>query len=203
MEHMNILGIYGSMRVKGNSDWMLNTLLASAENNGAQVDRVLLRKLKIKFCVGCDKCAEKGECAINDDMQKIYPELLNADVIVVGCPNYFKNVSALTKNFIDRTNAFVRFERKLKGKFAVGLCVGGEELEDTTHCSEALLRFFKGHRMKTIAIVKARADKKGEISNNIDLEKKLMDMGEKIARNDPEVMKSFLWEYNIHGSHNL
>jgi hypothetical protein len=35
--------------------------------------------------------------------------------------------------------------------------------------------------------VKARADKKGEISKNIDLKKKLVEMSKKIARNDPEV----------------
>jgi multimeric flavodoxin WrbA len=129
---MKIVGIFGSMRL-GNSDWMISQIIDSAEKAGAQVEKIFLRELKIGYCVGCDKCVKNGECTIDDDMQRIYPKLLNADVIVLGCPNYFKNVSALTKNFMDRTNALVRFERKLKGKYAIGLCVGGEELEDTQH----------------------------------------------------------------------
>lgn len=199
---MKIIAIYGSRR-RGNSDWMIDKLINSAKKEGAHVDKVLLRELDIGYCIGCDKCAKNGECSLNDDMQKVYPKLKDADVIVVGCPNYFKNVSALTKNFIDRTNALVRFERKLKGKYAIGLCVGGEELEDTQHCADALMRFFKGHRMKILAVVKARADKPGEIYSNKELERKLVEMGKRIARNDNEIMNSVLWEYNIHGNHNL
>jgi multimeric flavodoxin WrbA len=124
-------------------------------------------------------------------MQKIYPKLLETDVIVVGCPNYFKNVSALTKNFIDRTNAFVRVKpRKLEGKYAIGLCVGGEELEDTQHCADALIRFFKAHRMRILLMVKAKADELGSISNNTELGKKLVEIGKKIAKNEIDVMTS-------------
>jgi multimeric flavodoxin WrbA len=199
---MKLLAIYGSMR-RGNSDWMTAQVADSAEKEGARVERVFLRKLKIGFCTGCDKCAKNGECAINDDMGEIYPKLLNADVIVLGCPNYFKNVSALTKNFMDRTNALVRSERKLKGKYAIGLCVGGEELEDTQHCADALVRFFKGHRMKILSIVKARADRPNEVRNNANLGKMLVEMGKRLAKGDTKMMNSVLWEYSMHGNHSL
>jgi multimeric flavodoxin WrbA len=199
---MKIVGIFGSMRL-GNSDWMISQIIDSAEKAGAQVEKIFLRELKIGYCVGCDKCVKNGECTIDDDMQRIYPKLLNADVIVLGCPNYFKNVSALTKNFMDRTNALVRFERKLKGKYAIGLCVGGEELEDTQHCADALVRFFKGHRMNILTIIKAKADKPREVRSNSDLGKMLVKMGKRLAKGDPEMMNSILWDYSMHGSHSL
>lgn len=191
---MKILGIFGSMRANGNSDWIINKVLDSAKEEGAQIGKIFLRECHIKYCTGCDSCHNnEGNCVItDDDMQKIYPKLLEANVVVVGCPNYFKNVSALTKNFIDRTNAFVRVKpRKLEGKYAIGLCVGGEELEDTQHCEDALARFFKGHGMKILSMVKARADELGSISSNTELERKLIEIGKGVVKNEIDAMTSF------------
>lgn len=190
---MRVIGVCGSMRKNGNSEWMLRKILDVAKNEKVQTDIVLLRDLNIKCCMGRDTCHKNGgNCVIEDDMQEIYPKLEKADIIVVGCPNYFKNVSALMKNFIDRTNAFVRVNpRKLEGKYALGLCVGGEELEDTQHCENALIRFFDSHRMKILCMVKAKADEPGSISSNSGLEKKLVEIGKKIAMNNIDNMTSF------------
>jgi len=172
---------------------MLNALLDSADAEGARVNKIFLRDFKhIEWCTGCDVChTNGGSCVIKDDMQKIYPKLLESDIIVLGCPNYFKGVSALTKNFMDRTNAFVRVKpRRLRDKYAIGICVGGEELEDTQHCIDQLMRFFRGHKMKVLCMVKARADKLREISTNIELEKILGNIGEKLARNELNAISS-------------
>jgi multimeric flavodoxin WrbA len=166
---------------------MLNTLLSSAEAEGAHVNKIVLRDFKhIEWCTGCDAChTNGGNCVIKDDMQKIYPKLLESDIMVLGCPNYFKSVSALTKNFMDRTNAFVRVKpRRLQDRYAIGMCVGGEELEDTQHCIDQLTRFFKGHKMKILCMVRARAEKPGEIANDVELGRMLSDIGEKLARNE-------------------
>lgn len=191
---MKILGIYGRMRENGNSDWMLDKLLDSAKSKGANIDKVYLRKMKVNHCTGCDTCATTGQCCIQDDMQEIYPKLIESDVLVIGSPNYFKNVSGLTKVFIDRTNSLLRKERQLKGKYAISLNVGGEELEDTKHCADAVVRFFNGHKMKILRIIKARADKVGEISKIDQLENKLVELGVKIALKNEELMRSILWE---------
>lgn len=190
---MKILGICGSMRKKSNSEWMLRKVLESAQKEKAETEIVLLRTLNIKYCNGCDVCAQNGgKCVINDDMQEIYFKLRNANVIIVSSPNYFKNVTALMKNFIDRTNAFVRVKpRKMKNKYAIGLCVGGEELEDTQHCEDALVRFFEGHRMKILSMVKAKADKPGSINENTELEKKLVFLGRRIASDKIDGMDTF------------
>jgi multimeric flavodoxin WrbA len=193
MKLMNIVGIFGSMRRNGNSEWMLNSLLDSAKAEGSDVKKIFLRDFKhFEWCKGCDAChMNGGNCVIKDDMQQIYPKLLESDIMVLGCPNYFKGVCALTKNFMDRTNAFVRVKpRRLLGKYAIGMCVGGEELEDTQHCIDQLMRFFKGHKMRVLCMVKARADKLREISTNIELEKILGDIGEKLARNELNAISS-------------
>lgn len=130
--------------------------------------------------MGCDKCKDNGgKCAIvKDEMGKIYPKLREADVIILSSPNYFKNVSALMKTFMDRTNAFVRPDpRVLRKKYAVGLSVGGEELLDTRHCEDAMLRYFNGHKMNTLVTINARAVEPDSIKNDVYLVNNLRTIG--------------------------
>jgi len=191
---MKILGIYGSVRTPGNTRWMMDKLLDSAKTEGSNIEKVFLKELKIKYCVGCDACkSNDGNCIIKDDgMQEVYPKLLWADVIILGSPNYFKNVSGPVKNFIDRTNAFVRPRpRKLKGKYAIGLSVGGEELEDIQHCEDALVRFFNGHKMKILKMIKVKADEPNDARNIVGLEQHIVELGKGIVQNETLTMFDF------------
>src|SRR3989337_4578311 len=101
-----IIAIFGSPRKEGNSDILLNSALKGAESNGADVEKIIIRDLQIAPCNSCGKCYEKGDCVINDDMQKMYPKLVDADGIIVASPIYFMGVSAQLKAFIDRCQAF-------------------------------------------------------------------------------------------------
>ena len=49
---------------------------------------------------------QTGICAVNDDMQKIYPRIVEASGIIVASPIYFMGVSAQLKAFIDRFQVF-------------------------------------------------------------------------------------------------
>jgi multimeric flavodoxin WrbA len=80
---MKILGICGSFRKGGNSDWMVGTVLGSSKEAGAEIELVKLRELKIGYCTGCDSCHNNGgQCILKDDMQTIYPKLLEADILI-------------------------------------------------------------------------------------------------------------------------
>ena len=79
---MKVVGICGSPR-RGNTEWMLNRLLEAVAQRGAETELILLRRKAIKHCNGCLTCevggkARKGVCTIKDDMQEIYPRLLEA-----------------------------------------------------------------------------------------------------------------------------
>jgi multimeric flavodoxin WrbA len=104
---MKLVIVCGSPR-NGNTEWMLKHLHGLAAADGAESELLLLRKLDVKMCNGCLACEaggknRKGLCAIKDDMQGVYPRLLQADAIVFGTPVYFEMVSGLLKNFMDRT----------------------------------------------------------------------------------------------------
>jgi len=116
-----VLGVIGSPRRKGNTHILVSRILEGAREAGAAVEELFLPDLKIRECDGCHACREGKECSKKDDMNDIYPRIIESDVIVFGTPVYWYGPTALIKAFLDR---FVYFERpdsesKLKGKAAV------------------------------------------------------------------------------------
>ncbi len=104
---MKVIGVCGSPR-KGNTEWMLTKLLEEVAKAGVETELILLREKHIKGCDGCLSCEvggtqRKGTCRIQDDMQLIYPGLMEADGFAFGTPVYFDMLSGLLKNFMDRT----------------------------------------------------------------------------------------------------
>src|SRR5690606_41037787 len=58
----------------------------------------------LRFCTGCNACLRQTTCAITDDDNAyLHAKMLEADGIILGSPCYFGNVTALMKNFMDRT----------------------------------------------------------------------------------------------------
>jgi len=80
------LGIMGSPRIKGNTDLLLDEALNGAQSQGAEVDKLVVDKLKIAPCREFYGCLMDGNCVIRDDMDDIYPKLLNADIVIVASP---------------------------------------------------------------------------------------------------------------------
>lgn len=58
-------------------------------------------------------------------MTSIYPELLEADAILIGSPVYFGTVSGLCKAFLERVEGFGIIEKKLRLKVGGALATGG------------------------------------------------------------------------------
>jgi multimeric flavodoxin WrbA len=102
---MKVLGIYGSPREGGNSDQLLDSALEGAKSAGAEVLRIYARDLTMSGCVECGGCDQTGECVVEDDMQKVYPLLQEAEVIFISSPIFFYSVTAQMKALIDRGQA--------------------------------------------------------------------------------------------------
>jgi multimeric flavodoxin WrbA len=106
LEHpLIVLGIFGSPRRGGNTDILLEEALKGAEKEGAEVERIHLTDFTIIPCKECHGCDQTGQCVIQDDMQKIYPKLLNADIIILASPIFFYGISAWAKALVDRCQA--------------------------------------------------------------------------------------------------
>lgn len=105
---MNVVAIFGSPRVKGNSAQLANRFLARAEVLGAEVQRFVLNKMNFKGCQGCDVCKTKlDRCVLEDDLTKVLDAVRPADLVVIATPVYFFDVPSQLKAFIDRTYSFV------------------------------------------------------------------------------------------------
>lgn len=120
---MNILHISGSPRKQSNTDCLLNCIL-----NQTGGEFIKLTDYSIDPCSSCWACLKNGSCPINDDMSNVLiPKILVADVLVIGTPVYFNNVTAQLKSFIDRTWSIRgRLRNKIGATVVVGRKYGAE-----------------------------------------------------------------------------
>ncbi len=163
-----ILLISGSPR-KGNTDFVLDKIFAGISGDK---EIIYLKDKNIKHCCGCLNCDTNKTCLINDDMQAIYKKMLDADIFIIGTPNYFDNVPGLLKDFIDRTNPFYETD-KLKGKKLIAIVVGGGGKANSKRiCSQALKYFADCHQLDLVDSFIFQALQVGELSKNkVNLEK--------------------------------
>jgi multimeric flavodoxin WrbA len=103
---MKVLGLFGSPRRGGNTELLLEEALKGAEREGAEIERIYITDYTITPCKECHGCDQTGHCVILDDMQKIYPNLLEADIIILASPIFFYGVTAWAKALIDRAQPF-------------------------------------------------------------------------------------------------
>jgi multimeric flavodoxin WrbA len=102
---MKVLGIMGSPRRQSNTDILLDKALEGAREVGAEVEKVLVSKLKISPCLEIYACLKDGDCAIKDDMQLLYKKLLEADHIIFASPMFFYGITSQAKAIVDRCQA--------------------------------------------------------------------------------------------------
>jgi multimeric flavodoxin WrbA len=176
---MKVIGVGGSPR-KGNTEWMLTTLLDELKQRGADTEMVLLRKIDLKMCRGCLACekggkARKGECAIKDDMAALYPKLIAADAVVLATPVYMEMLSGLLKVFLDRTCAIWP---RLKGKRIAGLAAAEDSAGQT-------MRNLKGYaalcKMQWTGGVIVLAKNPGDAAKVPGLDKRLERLARRLA----------------------
>jgi len=71
-----VLGIAGSPRRGGNSDLLLDRALTGAAEAGANVERIVVARLRIAPCIACDGCWTAGRCVVQDEFQDVYEKLI-------------------------------------------------------------------------------------------------------------------------------
>jgi len=102
---MKVIAINGSPRMeKGNTALILTPFIQGMMDAGSEVELFYARRLKVKPCTcGEMYCWNKkaGECCIKDDMQLLYPQLREADVLVLATPVYIPLPGEM-QNFINR-----------------------------------------------------------------------------------------------------
>jgi multimeric flavodoxin WrbA len=144
---MLIVGVSGSPRVGGNTDMILQEALAAAKEEGADVKLIRISDYNLKPCDACRTCYSTKKCVIDDDGEKVYQELLEADGIILGSPSYFQGVTAQMKIFIDRIGylAIARGRKDFSGK--VGGVIAVARRSGMMRTCDQMLTFVTAVRM--------------------------------------------------------
>lgn len=181
-----VLGVVGSPRKKGNTDILVSSMLEGARKEGAKTEVVFLNDLHIAECDGCHVCWKAKPCKKKDDMNDLYPKIIENDVIIFGTPVYWYGPTALMKCFIDR---FVYFNcpenrLKIKGKDVVLAVPFEEENPDT---ATPLVTFFEKSlnylEMNIVGkVIVPGVTLKGEILKKNDRMEEAFELGRRLAQ---------------------
>ncbi|MHA1631948.1 MAG: flavodoxin family protein [Candidatus Freyarchaeota archaeon] len=168
------VGVSGSPRKGGNTDYLLGVVLGCLRDLGFETRLLRVADYDVKPCVSCWTCVERGECCIDDEMSSIIiPEVLKAHVLVLGSPVHFDNVSSFMKTFMDRTWPL---RGRLRGKVGGGCVVGRGYGLDLALA--AIHSFMLKHEVILCHRgVRGVAYRKGEVS----MDKRAMDDAAKLA----------------------
>ncbi len=101
---MFVLGLNGSPRKKGNTDYLLSQLMENVKKRGGGTRVVSAAARRYEPCIGCGQCERTGLCAIDNSLEtELFPLFRRADIMVLASPVYFYAVPAWIKAIIDRT----------------------------------------------------------------------------------------------------
>lgn len=189
---MKVLGIFGSPRRGGNTEILLEEILKGAEKEGAEAGRISLTDYAITPCKECHGCDQTGQCVILDDMQKIYPKLLESDIIILASPIFFYGVTAWAKALIDRSQALWARKyllkdpslgkegRKRKGFFlSVGATKGQKVFEGAILTAKYFFDTFNAEYAGELLF--RGVDAKGDILKNPEALRQAFETGKKLV----------------------
>ena len=83
-----ILIVLGGGRANGNTAQLVSAFMKGAKEAGHHVELIMLNKLKVNGCIGCNSCRYGKPCIQKDDFNSIIPKIKEADLLVFASPLY-------------------------------------------------------------------------------------------------------------------
>lgn len=137
LPELRTLGVCGSPRKGGNSDILMEHILAGAAERGIPSEGIRLRDCAFEPCIGCEKCRKDGICTgLDDGMQSLYPKILASRGLVLISPTHNYNVTAWMKAFIDRLYCFYIFDNNRPRGWSSRLAGQGRKAIIATICEQ-------------------------------------------------------------------
>ena len=189
---MKILGIYGSPRKGGNTDILLDEAISAARAAGADVSSIRCCDLTIAGCVECGGCDKTGKCVVDDDMQKVYPKLYEADAIILASPIFFYGITSHAKALIDRCQAAwckrmldktPEERRALDSGKGYLICVGATKGKNLFEGAQLVAKYFYDALDMSYegGVFLNKVEAKGAIKNHPDALKQASELGKRVV----------------------
>jgi multimeric flavodoxin WrbA len=102
---MKVIGINGSPRENGNTDYIIKVVFEVLEAAGIETEIVHIGGKIIHGCTNCGSCRRTKDlkCILGDDgLNDLMLKLKDADGVVLGSPTYFSDITSEMKAFMDR-----------------------------------------------------------------------------------------------------
>ena len=97
--------LHGALRADGNTENLLMPFMDEIEKEGAICRMIKLSDSKILPCTACRECQKNPEsfgCSQDDDMQKIFDEVMECDLLLLATPVYSWYCTPPMKAALDR-----------------------------------------------------------------------------------------------------
>lgn len=177
---MKVLGISGSMRKNGNTAKLVERILDRCVCDGVESEFISLAGKVIRPCLGCEWCKQNKVCIIdNDDWPELIARVLNCQVLVLGSPTYYYDLSGHLKNFIDRTYSLYH-DRRLAGRHGVAVAVHANK--GAARAIETIEGFLNVHEFSSLGFVQGKGYGPDDILNDSEALAKADAIGDKIVR---------------------
>ncbi len=104
---MKVIAINGSPRKDFSTAALLKQAISGAESVGAEVEIIHLYDYAYRGCTSCFACKRKenagsGHCAMRDGLSPILEKVMACDVLLLGSPIYYSDVTGMMRSFMER-----------------------------------------------------------------------------------------------------
>lgn len=164
---MKVVILQGSPR-HGNTYAMAQVFEEAAKGAGHDVEMLEVGKMKINGCIACMGCKKNDEhkCVQNDDMQQVYPKLLEADMVVIASPIYCWGFTGQMQSVI--TRFFAKSPLPVK-KWALLLSSGSPNMYDAPVFT--VTNMMKRYNSELVGVITAHGDENGSPEKTEEIRK--------------------------------
>jgi multimeric flavodoxin WrbA len=148
---MKVLLINGSPNKNGCTNTALTEVANALNNEGIESEIYWIGNKAIFGCIACRKCAEKGECVIDDNVNDFVEIAKSADGFIFGSPVHYAAAGGAITSFMDR--AF--FSAAMSGRryfyLKPAACIVSARRAGTTATFDQLMKYFTISEMPVIS----------------------------------------------------
>ncbi len=183
MSNVSLVGISGSPRKGGNTDFAVQYALQALGDLGLESSRFLhLGDFHLEHCRGCRACMTLGHCAIQgDDLNRIMDAVRPAEALIIGSPVFWFAPPGLFKDFMDRTHGWYKGVQQIFGGKIAAIISVATESGFVEH--EAPIRtWLECYGARVVATAHLYAREKNDLRGSPGEQEKLRRLAEQVVR---------------------